>query len=117
MRVSVAILLGSLLLAASSVALPSESVDSATLVDTAFSSTAGHSNAEKGNKGGSKLSCKVFPGDREWPSDKLFEKLGKQSAGGIVKPDPLAKPCYTGSAFDAAKCGSVSENWADPYLQ
>lgn len=33
--------------------------------------------------------------------------------GKLVKNQPLAKPCYLGSGYDAKQCQNISSNWVD----
>ncbi|KAF2746026.1 isoamyl alcohol oxidase-like protein [Sporormia fimetaria CBS 119925] len=61
--------------------------------------------------------CKVFPGDKDWPSDKEWEKFNKQVDGALIPTVPLAAPCYKNwGVYDQAKCAEITARFTDPYL-
>jgi hypothetical protein len=57
--------------------------------------------------------CKVFPGDAEWPSKWSWSGLELVTLGGLTKPAPMSRVCYTNgtSSVDEAACASLAENW------
>lgn len=63
-------------------------------------------------------SCKVFPGDAQWPSTTTWAKLNTTLAGALIKTVPLAAPCYTNwpGQYDAAACQAVRDRWNDPHF-
>lgn len=64
-------------------------------------------------------SCKVFPGDKAWPSSNDWTALNVVTGGALLKPVPQAHVCYangTGTVNTAA-CKTVSDNWLDAYWQ
>lgn len=62
--------------------------------------------------------CKVFPGDANWPSKSVWSDFNKLLGGQLIETVPLAAPCYQNlGVLDAEKCAGIQKNWADPYLQ
>lgn len=53
--------------------------------------------------------CKVFPGDRNWPSDETWEKLNKTLGGVLIKPVPLAAACYHENGTHDAACDAIKQ--------
>lgn len=62
-------------------------------------------------------SCKHIPGDSGWPSDLDWAILDLFVGDSLVKPDPIGKVCYPGSAYDAAKCANVIAEFSNSDLQ
>lgn len=64
--------------------------------------------------------CKAFPGDDEWPEDKLWNALNLFTGGRLLQPIPQAHICYangTGGTIDQAGCQEMTDSWTDPYFQ
>lgn len=61
--------------------------------------------------------CKVQPGDNAWPVDILWSVLGAFVGSSLVKPLPLAAPCYKGVNYNANTCANIVANWGDSDLQ
>lgn len=60
--------------------------------------------------------CKVYPGDREWPSDQAWDKLDQLVDGRLLnRPDPLAAVCYNGPVYNPAECAKVTAHWNESY--
>lgn len=60
--------------------------------------------------------CKVYPGDRDWPSDDVWESLNKMVDGKLLnRPDPLAAVCYNGPSYNPAECAKVTTHWNESY--
>jgi len=58
-------------------------------------------------------SCKVFPGDRAWPSNLVWTVFDLLLGGTLIKTTPIAASCYSDwpRDEDAAKCDYISANW------
>ncbi len=64
--------------------------------------------------------CKVFPGDQDWPNDSVWTLFNHTLGGTLLKPLPAASVCYnnTGfSNFSPSECQKVSANWTNAYSQ
>ncbi|KAJ5970595.1 FAD linked oxidase N-terminal [Penicillium vulpinum] len=63
------------------------------------------------------LGCKVFPGDRQWPSRFAWSTLNKFLGGALIKTVPLAASCYSSwPQYDTAECERISAQWSDSNL-
>jgi hypothetical protein len=57
----------------------------------------------------SSATCKVFPGDQEWPNDVAWALLNTTTInGGLVKTILIAEPCYAGPVYNADKCSYIT---------
>ncbi|KAK3985305.1 6-hydroxy-D-nicotine oxidase [Cladorrhinum sp. PSN332] len=62
-------------------------------------------------------SCKVFPGDAEWPSQSTWDAFDKVLGGALIKTVPLAAPCYQNTGlYDAEKCALITNSYSNAYL-
>lgn len=62
--------------------------------------------------------CKVFPGDRQWPSQSAWSAFDDLLGGALIKTVPLAASCYSSwPQYDSAECERISSQWTDSYLQ
>ncbi|KAI5798912.1 FAD binding domain-containing protein [Geopyxis carbonaria] len=63
-------------------------------------------------------SCKTYPGDAGWPSERQWGALNKTVGGRLIADVPLAAVCHDGplGAYDAAACADVQENWSKPWI-
>lgn len=62
--------------------------------------------------------CKVFPGDRAWPVDILWDIFDLLLGGRLIKTVPSASSCYSAwGDQDAAKCAYVNSEWTDSHFQ
>lgn len=64
----------------------------------------------------SNRSCKVYPGDADWPSDETWSALNQAVDGNLLKPHPRASVCYDGPYYDGAECARISANWTNSYI-
>ena len=62
-------------------------------------------------------SCKIIPGDPEWPSEDAWDSFNATLGGTLLKPKPLASVCYAGGGYSAAKCEQLKSSWAGMNLQ
>ncbi|KAL2864102.1 FAD-binding oxidoreductase [Aspergillus lucknowensis] len=60
--------------------------------------------------------CKVFPGDRAWPSKADWGLLNRATGGALVKGVPRASSCYNGPLYDASDCEYLTSRWTDSYF-
>jgi hypothetical protein len=61
--------------------------------------------------------CKVIPGDEGWPSDADWARFNETLGGVLLKPVPLAAPCYEGPLYDAARCDQLKNSWSSIAIQ
>ena len=62
--------------------------------------------------------CRVFPGDKDWPSLSTWETFDKLLGGALIKTVPIAASCYKNlGLYDEAKCAVVREKIIDPYFK
>lgn len=57
--------------------------------------------------------CKVFPGDKAWPSNLIWNVFDLLLGGALIKTAPISAPCYSGWPKDrnAAECSYITNNW------
>lgn len=61
--------------------------------------------------------CKVFPGDREWPSRLTWTVFDVLTGGALIETVPIGAVCYKNSGvYDAQKCQNVINNWSKSAL-
>ncbi|CAI7578591.1 unnamed protein product [Penicillium glandicola] len=61
--------------------------------------------------------CKVFPGDRQWPSHSVWSTFDDLLGGALIKTVPLAASCYSSwPEYDSAECERITSEWTDSYL-
>ncbi|CAP65560.1 uncharacterized protein PODANS_6_10520 [Podospora anserina S mat+] len=61
--------------------------------------------------------CKVFPGDNDWPSPEAWDAFGKVLGGALIKTVPAAAVCYANTGlYDAQRCSQVQANFSNPYF-
>lgn len=64
---------------------------------------------EKRSLGGG---CKVFPGDRFYPTDAVWKVLNLLSGGALSKTVPIGAICYTNNEhYDKGKCQNLLNLW------
>lgn len=62
--------------------------------------------------------CKTTLTDADWPTDAEWSSLNVTLNGALLKPRPLALPCYNeGSSYDGARCETLKRGWGDMALQ
>src|SRR5262245_54058669 len=109
----------SLLLAASATAKPI--LSGADLVNLVDSTLKGVSSNVKdlflfGSSPSVTSSCKVYPGDANWPSNEAWEKLDELTDNRLLtRPEPQASVCYNGPLYDAEKCAEITAVWSRSY--
>ncbi|EME81240.1 uncharacterized protein MYCFIDRAFT_189443 [Pseudocercospora fijiensis CIRAD86] len=58
--------------------------------------------------------CKLFPGDRNWPSPSQWHLLDAVTDGGLLQARPVSGVCYNGTgASNSTACRTVTDNWND----
>lgn len=63
-------------------------------------------------------SCKVFPGDHQWPSHSAWSALNNLLDGALIKNVPLAASCYSSwPQYDSEKCANITAQWTDSNIQ
>ncbi|KAL4801864.1 FAD binding domain-containing protein [Aspergillus unguis] len=67
------------------------------------------------SSGPSNNSCKVFPGDSAWPSDRTWALLD-QLTGSLIEGVPRAVTCYSGPDYDPADCQYLTSQWTNSYF-
>ncbi|PGH17444.1 hypothetical protein AJ80_04814 [Polytolypa hystricis UAMH7299] len=60
--------------------------------------------------------CKVFPGDKDWPSEDAWASLNKVADNQLLKPRPKAAVCYNGPEYNPAACEQMTANWTNSYI-
>ncbi|KAF1949719.1 FAD/FMN-containing isoamyl alcohol oxidase-like protein MreA, partial [Byssothecium circinans] len=60
--------------------------------------------------------CKSIPGDPDWPSEAAWNRFNDTLDGVLLKPFPLATPCYAGPLYDPVKCESLKKAWGNMAL-
>lgn len=62
--------------------------------------------------------CKVFPGDKAWPSKPVWKLLDLLSGGQLIATIPSASSCYKGwGDEDETECTYVTDNWTNSFFQ
>ena len=78
-------------------------------------STEGSFSTKRSKRSGS---CKVFPGDWNYPSSTIWKVFDLILGGALEKTTPVAAPCYKNSGvYDEAKCADVSARFMTDKLQ
>lgn len=62
------------------------------------------------------LSCKVFPGDKAWPSTQTWASLNQTTGGALIRGVPRASTCYS-PGYDADDCDYLTSQWNNSYFQ
>jgi hypothetical protein len=56
--------------------------------------------------------CKVYPGDRRWPSRLTWGVFNLLTGGALIETVPIGAVCYPNSGvYDATKCSNVLAQW------
>lgn len=80
-----------------------------------FQNTDGSLTTRRSKQSGS---CKVFPGDWNFPPSLVWKVFDLVLGGALEKTTPVAAPCYKSSGlYDAAKCADVSARFMTDNLQ
>lgn len=63
--------------------------------------------------------CKVFPGDKAWPSPLVWWIFDLLLGDRLIKTTPLAAPCYNDwpAVENAAECTYITDEWTNSTLQ
>ncbi|KAH8698207.1 hypothetical protein GQ44DRAFT_744272 [Phaeosphaeriaceae sp. PMI808] len=69
------------------------------------------------SKAGRQKQCKTIPGDDDWPSTEDWAFFNETLGGVLLKPKPLASPCYTGPTYNAQICAQLQQTWTNMNLQ
>lgn len=56
--------------------------------------------------------CKYTIEDDEWPTSEEWARFNETLEGALLKPLPLATPCYLGPNYDEARCTTLRTQWA-----
>jgi hypothetical protein len=59
------------------------------------------------------LSCRVIPGDEQWPTDDTWADFNQSISGRLIRTVPIASVCH-GSTYDEEKCATIRDNWFFP---
>ncbi|KAL2844827.1 hypothetical protein BJY01DRAFT_214679 [Aspergillus pseudoustus] len=73
-------------------------------------------SSESVNAARSSTLCKIFPGDRLWPSKSIWALLDRVTGGALVKGVPRATTCYDGPGYDADDCEYLTSQWTNSYF-
>jgi hypothetical protein len=74
--------------------------------------------AVRGGGGSNTTACKVFPGDRDYPSPEVWSIFDLLTGGALIATIPIGAVCYRDHiAYDAAKCRDVLANWTKSETQ
>ncbi|KAK7453989.1 hypothetical protein VKT23_011501 [Stygiomarasmius scandens] len=65
--------------------------------------------------GTSPSTCRVLPGDADWPSRSVWNAFNASVDGRLIRTVPIASPCHN-STFDEDKCQFVRDNWHEVSL-
>ncbi|KAF2683964.1 FAD-binding domain-containing protein [Lentithecium fluviatile CBS 122367] len=57
--------------------------------------------------------CRAIPGDDDWPSDADWAQFNETLGGVLLKPVPLAAPCYEGALYNATRCEQLKRTWSN----
>lgn len=62
--------------------------------------------------------CKVFPGDAEWPSAQDWDRLNQTLNGALIQTVPIAAVCYPElPQYNQERCDYVTNRWDNSTLQ
>ena len=66
-----------------------------------------------GRKNCSPQSCKVIPGDANWPSQASWARFNESLGGGLLQPAPPGAVCHQGQrTYDPDQCPVVVDGWS-----
>lgn len=71
--------------------------------------------SEKVTADGNKT-CKCFPGDTCWPSEREWDNFNTTVGGRLIQTVPLGSPCHY-PHYDAAMCEELRSEWRFPPVQ
>ena len=60
--------------------------------------------------------CKTFPGDADWPSEREWDHFNTTVGGRLIKTVPLGSPCHDPN-YDAELCEELKSEWLFPPVQ
>ncbi|KAJ5788017.1 FAD-binding domain-containing protein [Penicillium paradoxum] len=82
-------------------------------VALAVTQSAGYVHSQDGG-----CSCKVLPGDDNWPSQQDWDSLNKTLNGGLIASLPPGSVCHDEpfNNYDADACAELQNNWEKPAL-
>jgi hypothetical protein len=60
--------------------------------------------------------CRCFPGDSCWPSEKAWSQLNKTVEGQLISTVPLGTPCHAPN-YNATTCATLKAGWVLPEEQ
>lgn len=61
--------------------------------------------------------CRAIPGDDQWPSEEDWAKFNETLGGVLLKPKPLAAPCYSGPDYNEKICKQLQTGWGNTIIQ
>lgn len=65
----------------------------------------------------SQSKCKIFPGDKAYPSKFIWNVFDLLTGGALISTVPLGSACYKGEHYDEVKCQYIQENWHNSTTQ
>ncbi|KAJ4196951.1 hypothetical protein NW767_009194 [Fusarium falciforme] len=63
-----------------------------------------------------KASCKCFPGDSCWPSQREWARLNSTVGGRLIATVPLGTPCHD-PRYNAEECAHLQDEWLYSSIQ
>ena len=76
--------------------------------------TGGHYSTTAGRN----ATCKVFPGDAEWPSADTWSQFNQTLNGSLIQTVPLAASCYSDwPEYNTEQCDAITAAWNASSLQ
>lgn len=62
--------------------------------------------------------CKVFPGDAEWPSPQVWGRFNQTLNGALIQTVPLGAACYPDwPEYNPERCNAITTRWTNSTLQ
>lgn len=55
-------------------------------------------------------SCRILPGDKEWPSEKIWSRLNSTVGNRLIRSLPIAHVCHD-PTYDEEACQKLRSEW------
>jgi hypothetical protein len=68
------------------------------------------------NRHSHKKQCRFLPGDKEWPSQKDWDKLNSTVSGRLIATISPGHVCHD-PTYDAQACAALQTSWTLPQAQ